>query len=102
MPVCVWQGSLQSPSKALTPSEQLQRTGRDRDPYWRRIAETHALILPLPEPPMAAMAPGRFVNAAELLAGDTMSVFTDRIGHNTEASLPRMVDAFWPVLAATG
>ncbi len=40
----------------------------------------------------------RFVDAAGLFAGDTMSVYTDWLGHNTEASIPRIVDTFWPAL----
>ena len=47
---------------------------------------------------MAIVAPARFVNAALLFKGDTLSVFVDRIGHNTEISVPRIVDAFWPAL----
>ena len=47
---------------------------------------------------MAFLAPGRFIDESSLFRGDTLSAFTDRIGHNTEAAVPTIVDGFWPAL----
>jgi len=100
VPIFVWQPSLSSTTKQLTPYEQRTMQSIERSPYWRRQKETHQVIAPYLDSAMATVAPERFVNAIGLFKGDTMAVFTDRIGHNTEASIPRIVDSFWPVLEA--
>ena len=38
------------------------------------------------------------MNASATFAGDTIPVYSDQIGHNTEAAIPQIVDAFWPTL----
>lgn len=97
-PIFIWQPTLQSSQKVRTPFEQRVYESGERDPYWRRIREAHQLIPALLRPAMATVTTDRFLDASVLFAGDTMAVFTDRIGHNTEASVPRIVDAFWPML----
>ena len=52
------------------------------------------------DPVMDSIAPGRFVDADRIFDDDTLVVFVDRIGHNAERSVPRIVDAFWPKLEA--
>ena len=98
--VYVWQPSVHSTGKPLTKFEERIVNGIRNDGFQKRTMETQHVIPPIVDSAMATIAPGRFVNATGLFAGDTMSVFVDRIGHNTEASVPRIVDAFWPALAA--
>jgi hypothetical protein len=97
-PIFVWQPTLHTTTKQLTPYEQRTMQSIDRSPFWRRQKEAHRLIPPMLDSAMADVAPGRFVDLVGLFKGDTMAVFTDRIGHNTEASIPRIVDGFWPTL----
>ena len=97
-PIFVWQPTPQSTPKPLTGFEQRLLKSTMQDPYWRRIKETHALVPALLNPAMASAAPGHFVDESTLFTGDTMSVFTDRIGHSTETSVPVIVDAFWPLV----
>ncbi len=98
--VYVWQPSIHSTAKPLTKFEERIVYGIKNDPFQLRTRGTQLAIPPIVDSAMATIAPGRFVNATGLFAGDTMSVFVDRIGHNTEASVPKIVDSFWPVLEA--
>ncbi len=97
-PIFVWQPSLHGTAKRLTPFESKLMEGIDRAPFQRRIKETQLVIPRLLDSAMADVAPNRFVNAAGVFRDDTMAVFVDRIGHTTETAVPRIVDAFWPVL----
>jgi lysophospholipase L1-like esterase len=99
-PIYVWQPSVHSTAKPLTKFEERIVRGIKADDFQRRTMETQTAISPIVDSMMATVAPGRFINATSLFKGDTMSVFVDRIGHNTEASVPKIVDAFWPVLEA--
>jgi hypothetical protein len=98
VPIFVWQPSIHGTPKTLTPFEQRIVRGIDGNPFQRRLKETQLVIPRLVDSAMATIAPARFVDASGLFRNDTMSVFVDRIGHNTEASVPRIVDAFWPTL----
>ena len=98
--IYVWQPNVHSTEKILTPAEDRIVKGINSDDFQRRIRETQIAISPILDSAMATVAPARFVNAALLFKGDTLSVFVDRIGHNTEISVPRIVDAFWPTLEA--
>jgi hypothetical protein len=98
--IYVWQPSVHATPKPLTKYEERIVRGIKADGFQRRIMETQLVIAPIVDSAMATIAPGRFVDATSLFAGDTMSVFVDRIGHNTEASVPKIVDAFWPALEA--
>lgn len=100
VPIFVWQPAIQSTQKPLTPYEAGIMKGIESDVFQRRLKETHLRIPALIDSAMAAVAPGRFVDEASLFKGDTMPVFIDRIGHNTEASVPAIVDGFWPALQA--
>jgi hypothetical protein len=70
------------------------------DPFQRRLKEVHLAILPRLDSAMARLTPGRFVDASGLFRGDSLPVFTDQVGHNTEAAIPVIVDAVWPTLKA--
>ena len=94
------QVSIHATPKPLTKFEERIRAGIKNNAFESRIRETQLAIPPIVDSAMATIAPGRFVDAAALFKGDTMSVFVDRIGHNTEASVPKIVDAFWPALEA--
>jgi hypothetical protein len=98
-PIYVWQPSLHGTAKKLTAFEDRLMAGIDRDPFQRRTKETQLAITGMLDSAMAHIAPDRFVDASQLFKGDTMAVYVDRIGHNTEASVPRIVDAFWSVLS---
>lgn len=95
----VWQPSLQATQKQLTPFERQLMVGIEGSPFQQRLRAVHAAVPPLLDSAMATLAPGRFVDASDLFAGDTLSVFVDQIGHTTEQAIPRIEDVFWPVLA---
>ncbi len=98
--IYVWQPTLYSSQKRLTATERDLMSTILADPVAVRRREVHLAAPPLLDSAMATLAPGRFVNASGLFDGDTSTVYVDKIGHNTEASIPAIVDAFWPVLEA--
>lgn len=98
--IYVWQPSIHATPKPLTKFEERIMSGIKNNAFERRIRETQLAVPPIVDSAMATIAPGRFIDATSLFVGDTMSVFVDRIGHNTEASVPKIVDAFWPALEA--
>lgn len=97
-PVYVWQTTVHSTRKRLTPFEEgLMRT-IDGDAAQSLMKKIHLNVPARLDSALAGMIPGRFVNQVGLFAGDTLPVFTDIIGHNTEVSIPTIVDGFWPAL----
>ena len=97
--VYIWQPNLHASTKKPNAFEQRLLARIDRDPFHHRLQETHRLVPPLLDSAMNGVAPGRFINAAGLFAGDTLAVYTDWLGHNTEVSVPHIVDTFWSDLA---
>lgn len=97
-PIYVWQPNLHTTPKPLKPFEKNLLARIERDPYNRLLRDVHRAVPPMLDTALARVAPGRFVNASQLFRGDSIAVYTDEIGHNTEASIPRIVDAFWPAL----
>jgi len=97
-PIYVWQPTLHATRKVPTPFEKALARGIERDSLQRRLKEVHLAVLPLLDSAVAQQAPARFVNASGTFAGDTIPVYSDQIGHNTEAAIPQIVDAFWPTL----
>jgi hypothetical protein len=100
IPIYIWQPTIQSSQKKLTPFEEGILATNNRDPFTKRLTEVHRAVPPLLEAPMQAVAPGRFINAHTLFRDDTMAVYIDRIGHTTETAVPRILDSFWPQLQA--
>lgn len=98
--IYVWQPNVHSTPKPLTPFEDRIVKRIKQDDFQLRTRETQLAIPPIVDSAMATIAPGRFIDASSLFQADTMSVFVDRIGHTTEASVPKIVDAFWPALQA--
>lgn len=98
--VYVWQPSLHATEKVLTPYEAGLMRGIAGDPVQRRLQEAHRRVLPLLDSAMSVLGGGRFVNEGRLFKGDTMAVYADPVGHNTEASVPTIVNGFWPTLEA--
>jgi hypothetical protein len=97
-PIYVWQPTLHATRKVLTPYERALMKGIDNEPAQRRLKEVHFAVLPLLDSAVTLQAPGRFVNASSAFAGDTIAVYSDQIGHNTENAIPPIVDTFWPTL----
>lgn len=97
--VFVWQPNVHTSAKKLNAFEQRLRTRIERDAFHSRIQQTHRILPPMLDSAMKEVAPTQFVNASGLFAGDTLPVFTDWLGHNTEVSVPHIVDTFWPMLA---
>lgn len=96
--VYVWQPTLHATGKQLNPFERKLLADIEKDPFGRRLRETHRLVPPLLDSAMAGTMAARFVDASSLFRGDTLAVYTDDIGHNTETAIPRIVDTFWPAL----
>ena len=55
-------------------------------------------MLPLLDSAVTQQAPGRFVNASRRSRVIRFAVYSDQVGHNTEAAIPGIVDTFWPTL----
>jgi hypothetical protein len=96
--VYVWQPNVHTTPKSLTPTEDSLMKGILADDFYRRSREVHLQIPRMLDSAMAALVPGRFVDETSLFRGDTLPVFVDRVGHNTEVAIPHIVDAFWPTL----
>lgn len=100
-PIYVWQPNLHATQKRLDPFEERLRRQIAANPFHHRIQDVHRVIPPIVDSAMATIVPrDRFVQDAALFRDDTMPVYTDWIGHNTEVSVPRIVDSFWPALSA--
>lgn len=99
-PLYVWQPTIHATRKKLTSYEGQLMRGIRKDPFQVRLQEVHLAVPALLDSSMAELAPGRFVEDAWLFTGDPQPVFVDRIGHNTESSIPQIVDSFWPSLKA--
>jgi hypothetical protein len=97
-PVYVWQPTLHATQKKLTPFEQRLMSRIRSDAFQRRLQEVHLAELPLLDSAVVTVAPGRFVNEGRLFRDDSLPVFTDQVGHNTERAIPTIVDGFWPTL----
>ena len=100
VPIFVWQAALHSTSKPLSRFKQRIMRGIDVDPFQQRLKAVHVAVPALVGPLMATVARDRFIDETPIFAGDTSTVLLDRIGHNTEASVPVIVAAFWPALQA--
>jgi len=100
VPIYVWQPSVHSTRKKLTPFEERIRRQIAADSFQTRLRDVQLAVPALLDPVMDSLAPGRFVDADRVFDDDTLAVFVDRIGHNTERAVPRIVDAFWPKLEA--
>jgi hypothetical protein len=97
-PIYVWQPAVHTTAKRLTRFEERLMHGIKADPFNNRLREVHFAIPPMLDTIMPRLAPGRFVNAANLFKGDTAHIYVDRVGHNSEEAIPTIVDSFWPVL----
>jgi hypothetical protein len=97
-PMYVWQPTLHASDKSFTPFESRLIASVKRDPTQARLALIHRAVLPMLDSIVPSLVPGRFVNEGRLFAGDTLPVFTDQIGHNTEVAIPVIVEGFWPTL----
>ena len=94
----IWQPSLHHTRKRLTPYEARLQALLDADPFQQRQRRLHALLPPLVAAAMAEVAPGRFLDISDVFATDTLAVYTDAVGHNTERAVPAIVEAFAPGL----
>jgi hypothetical protein len=99
-PIYVWQPTLHSTSKPLTPFEARLMQQIKSDPFHARLREVHLAVPALLDSIMPRVAHGRFVNAATLFSGDTTHIYVDWVGHNSEEAIPVIVDSFWPLLRA--
>jgi hypothetical protein len=95
----VWQPTLHTSAKRLTSFEKNIVDDLASRPFHQRLGALHTAVLPLLDSAMRRRVGSRFVNESSLFSGDTMLVFTDDIGHNTEKSIPQIVDGFLPRIA---
>jgi hypothetical protein len=96
----IWQPTPHTTTKILTPHEQKLLKGIASRPFSRQLRDLHRIVAPKIDSAMRTRVRTRFVNASDLFKGDTISVFSDEIGHNTEKAIPYIVDAFYPNLLA--
>ena len=98
--IYVWQPSFHSTEKPLTPFEKNMMRLIESQSFDVDIRNTHRRVSGEIGPAMAAIAPGRFVNAADVFSGERGTVFLDPLGHTGESANPKVVDAFLPTLKA--
>ena len=96
----VWQPALQTTSKPLTAFEDLMIRENQDSEFQRRLRIVHRQVAPMLDSTIAKRVGTRFINESSLFTGDTISVFSDNIGHNTEKAIPAIVDGFYPRLIA--
>jgi lysophospholipase L1-like esterase len=95
----VWQPTLYSTTKKLTPFEQLMLSDAAGNPLLLLSRKMNPLTLALLDSMMKLRFGARFIDEQPLFAGDTSSVFTDPIGHTTEKAVLPIVAGFFPVLS---
>ncbi|MBI3789297.1 MAG: SGNH/GDSL hydrolase family protein [Gemmatimonadetes bacterium] len=100
VPVYAWQPNLHATPKRLDPYEKNLMTQIGRDPLHSVAQVAHRRIPAQLDSAMRSLASGRFVDLTGLFKDDTLPVFVDRVGHNTEAAVPGIVDGLWPALRA--
>jgi hypothetical protein len=98
IPIFVWQPSLHGTSKPLAPNEAHLMRAISANNYQHRLKDVHLAVPPLLSSSMTPILADRFVDASDVFRGEPAPRFIDEIGHNTEAAIPRIVDAFWPAL----
>lgn len=98
--IYVWQPSLHATDKVPTPFERHLLDNIARDSFQLRLQQVHRRIPSLVDSAVAPIAGARFIDATHVFQGDSSEVFIDWIGHNTEASVAKIVDTFWPTLSA--
>ena len=94
----IWQPSLHTTQKPLTPFEQHLMRTLDTEPFHATNKTIHEILARSIDSAMVGVAPGRFLNLWQLFATDTSNVFVDDFGHTTEEANKDVVEAILPVL----
>jgi len=95
IPIFVWPPAIQNTEKRLTPSERaLLPQHLETNPY----VEVYRVLPRMLDSMMAPIAAGRFVNQSGLFKEDSLPIFLDVQGHQTELATPGIADAIWPAL----
>lgn len=97
-PIYLWQPTLHATDKKPTQFEARLLKSIAANPLQRRLGETYREMPRYLDSTMATIAHERFVDATHVFKDSTLPVFPDIVGHNTEESIPTIVDAFWPEL----
>jgi hypothetical protein len=92
----VWQPSIQTTAKPLSPFERDIVSTAKADRFWLRRGALHGKVPGALAEAMAQIAPGRFIDLSALFAGDTSTMYLDEIGHTTEHAVGTIVDAMLP------
>ena len=96
--IYIWQPSLHGTDKPLTPFEQDMMRLLDSQGFDVDIKNIQKTVSREIDPAMAAVAPGRFINAANVFAGESGTVFLDPLGHTRESANTPVINAFLPTL----
>ena len=96
--IYIWQPSLHTTQKPLTPFEQHLMGTLDTEPFHATSKTIHTILAQSIDSAMTGVAPGRFLNLWQLFAADTAGVFVDNIGHTTEEANTAVVGAILTVL----
>jgi lysophospholipase L1-like esterase len=94
----VWQPALYSSEKRLTPFEQAMSARDDANLLYAQSRLMMKTTMPILDSALTIMVGRRFISEVSLFAGDTISAFTDEVGHTTEKAIPPIVGGFLPVL----
>ncbi len=94
----VWQPTLYSTAKKATPFEQSLLSAAELNPLHVLLRAMNKTTVPVLDSTMKARVSARFVDETSLFAGDTISVFTDQLGHTTEKAVLPIVAQFFPTL----
>jgi hypothetical protein len=98
--IFMWQPTLYSTEKKLTPFETNLRNSVRADPVRVRLEEVHRAVPPRLDSALTPLVGTRFINGTSLFGGDTIHVYADRSSHTTEEAVPTIVSAFLPALRA--
>ena len=96
----IWQPTLYSTQKVLTPYEASLRESIERDSVQQRLATVHRAVPARLDSALKPLVGDRFIDATSLFQGATGNVYVDRSGHGTEEAVPATVDVFWPQVRA--
>ena len=95
IPIFVWPPAVQTTQKRLTAAETyLVPPHPEKNAYF----QVHRMLPGILDSMMTSVAGARFVNESGLFKGDSMPMFLDGQGHQTELATPGIAEGIWPVL----
>ena len=99
VPLYVWQPTIHSTGKTLTPAESAIFAELRQSGFGQKMIALHRGVAGMLEKPVRALPPERFVSLSTVLDGQRGPMFTDGIGHTYEGANEILADALAPHVA---